>query len=51
MSVASLLCTTVLRQIGAASPSGLGHDEFAALIRRQFAAGANLVKTSGAQMK
>jgi tripartite-type tricarboxylate transporter receptor subunit TctC len=29
-------------------PTGLGPDEFAALIRRQFAAGANLVKISGA---
>ncbi len=32
-------------------PTGLGPDEFAALIRRQFAAGANLVKVSGAQVE
>ena len=29
-------------------PTGLGPDEFAALIRRQHAAGAILVKVSGA---
>ncbi|MSQ53297.1 MAG: tripartite tricarboxylate transporter substrate binding protein [Betaproteobacteria bacterium] len=29
-------------------PTGLGPDEFAALIRRQYAAGANLVRVSGA---
>ncbi|MFM9968394.1 MAG: Bug family tripartite tricarboxylate transporter substrate binding protein [Burkholderiales bacterium] len=32
-------------------PTGLGPDEFAALIRRQYAAGANLVKVSGAQVE
>jgi tripartite-type tricarboxylate transporter receptor subunit TctC len=32
-------------------PTGLGPDEFAALIRRQHAAGANLVKVSGAQVE
>ena len=32
-------------------PTGLGLDEFAALIRRQFATGATLVKVSGAQIE
>jgi len=32
-------------------PTGLGPDEFAALIRRQFAAGAIMVKVSGAQVE
>jgi tripartite-type tricarboxylate transporter receptor subunit TctC len=32
-------------------PTGLGPEEFAALIRRQHAAGANLVKVSGAQVE
>ena len=32
-------------------PSGLGPDEFAALMRRQFAAGAIMVKVSGAQVE
>ena len=32
-------------------PTGLGPDEFAALIRRQFVSGGNLVKVSGAQVE
>ena len=32
-------------------PSGLGPDEFAALIKRQYAAGAMLVKVSGARVE
>jgi tripartite-type tricarboxylate transporter receptor subunit TctC len=32
-------------------PTGLGPDEFMALIRRQFVSGGNLVKVSGAQVE